>query len=399
MPNRDSWRVVPAVRGVRYVLPPRELPWLKGLGAGILIVGLIFEGVFLGVTASLWWPGSGTGTALNPLTLVLPLVGLVGLVIPVGLGLLVGWGHAELLVTDRHAVGVDRCGPVRVRRRIALEDIQRLVVEVGGVEVNDRPVTEGAWGNMAGLTAERRRAVGQKKGTVLVIAYPRELVAALADELRERIGLAFGDEPDVITREHDGTLVSNGLPDQPAGSTALIERTAEGFSITLPALGFFKGSKGLGVFSILWLGFVAIFLTVATGIFTAGGSGSSAGTPPAIGLLPFLGVGLLFGGIGLAMFYAAVRSGRRRAVIDVVGEDLVITKQSTGAPKTMSWHRSEIDRVVVGKSGVEINDVPVMELQIWPTGGKKVGLFGEREDAELYWMAAEIRAALHGKSL
>lgn len=94
------------------------------------------------------------------------------------------------------------------------------------------------------------------------------------------------------------------------------------------------------------------------------------------------------------MFYAALRSGRRRAVIDVVGTDLLITIQSTGAPKTHSWSRAEIERVEVGPSGMEVNDVPVMELQIWPVGGKKTGLFAERTDDELRWLAWEIRGAL-----
>jgi len=109
---------------------------------------------------------------------------------------------------------------------------------------------------------------------------------------------------------------------------------------------------------------------------------------------PFLLGTVIFGSIGVGMFFFAWRSGRRRALIDVVGTDLLVTEQSTGRAKSQSWTRDEIARVVVGKSGMEVNDVPVMELQVWPVNGKKVGLFRERDDAELRWMAAEIRAAL-----
>lgn len=94
------------------------------------------------------------------------------------------------------------------------------------------------------------------------------------------------------------------------------------------------------------------------------------------------------------MVVFAVRAGRRTAVVDIVRDDLLITRRSVGDAVSRSWHRDEIDRVTVGPSGMEVNDSPVLELQVWPKVGKKAGFFAERDDGELRWLAAEIRTAL-----
>lgn len=393
MRTREPWRIVPHTRGVRYVLPPRDLPWLKFVGAGAVGLGVIGAAFLLGVTASFWIP-SRSGGGAGVFTVLFPLIAAAELAFMLGLGLLIGWGRAELLLTDTHAVGVDRFGPLKIRRRVPLDDIASLVVDLGGVKVNDRPVESGPWADVAALSAERAGNSAKRGKASLVIGYPRATVEALGEAVREHAGASFGVEVAMATREHDGAVIdADGVPAQPAGSTALIERHAEGLTITLPARGFFKGSKGVGVFSILWMAFVSVFLVVSVGI-TGSGAQSGTGGPGWLATLPFLAFSLAFMGIGVGMFFFALRMGRRRAVIDVAGEDLVITRQSLGEPKTESWHRAEIDRVVAGPSGMEVNDRPVLELQIHPNTGKKIGLFRERDDEELAWMAAEIRVAL-----
>lgn len=381
--------VVPDTRGTRYVLPPRGLPWLKAIAAGLILMGLVFEGMYFSATASMWWP-SLTGGGFDPLALLILLIGVSPVAFVICVALLIGWGHGEVLITETGVVGTDRFGPIRYQRRIAFDDIDRLVVDTGGVKVNGKPVQSGPWADVVGLTAERKKWAGATnttgRGTMLVLGYPRAMVEALCEEIRARAGASAGAEIGVSTREADGAMLCDeGAPVQPASSTALIERSAEGFTITLPALGFFKGSKGLGLFSIVWMAFCSVFLVVAVSSVPAGGF---------LDALPFVGFSLMFMSVGVVMFFIALRMGRRRAVIDAAGEDLVITRQSIGEPKTQSWHRSEIARVAAGPSGMEVNNRPVLELQIHPTSGKKVGLFRERHDDELAWIAAEIRAAL-----
>jgi hypothetical protein len=48
----------------------------------------------------------------------------------------------------------------------------------------------------------------------------------------------------------------------------------------------------------------------------------------------------------------------------------------------------------LGRSGMEVNDKPVMELQIVCKDGKKVGFLSQRNEGELLWIAAVLRQAL-----
>jgi hypothetical protein len=56
--------------------------------------------------------------------------------------------------------------------------------------------------------------------------------------------------------------------------------------------------------------------------------------------------------------------------------------------------REDIADIRAGPSGREVNDRPVLELQVHPRKGKKVGLLAGRNEEELRWMAAQLRRAL-----
>ena len=45
-------------------------------------------------------------------------------------------------------------------------------------------------------------------------------------------------------------------------------------------------------------------------------------------------------------------------------------------------------------SGMAVNNVPVIELQVHPQHGKKAGFFAGRDEQELRWMASELRRTL-----
>jgi hypothetical protein len=46
-------------------------------------------------------------------------------------------------------------------------------------------------------------------------------------------------------------------------------------------------------------------------------------------------------------------------------------------------------------SSMEVNHRPVIQLQIHPRAGKKVGLLSGRNEDELRWMATRLRRALN----
>jgi len=98
--------------------------------------------------------------------------------------------------------------------------------------------------------------------------------------------------------------------------------------------------------------------------------------------------------IGLGMLAGAVNLGRRTAKLSVDLGRLHVEINGLFGRKERVWSRDEIAAVCAGPSGMEVNDRPVIELQIHPVGGKKVGFLGGRDEPELRWMAAQLRRSL-----
>jgi hypothetical protein len=53
----------------------------------------------------------------------------------------------------------------------------------------------------------------------------------------------------------------------------------------------------------------------------------------------------------------------------------------------------EIGDICLGPSGMEVNGTPVRQLQIHSRDGQQLGLLTGRDEAELEWLACELRAA------
>ncbi len=54
--------------------------------------------------------------------------------------------------------------------------------------------------------------------------------------------------------------------------------------------------------------------------------------------------------------------------------------------------------VIVGPSGMEINDIPLLELHVKPVSGREVGLFAGRDEDELRRIAWTLRRRLWAQS-
>ena len=108
---------------------------------------------------------------------------------------------------------------------------------------------------------------------------------------------------------------------------------------------------------------------------------------------PYLMIAL-FWLIGVATILGAINMGRRRATLIVESGRLALTQTGIWGTKHRMWERGEIAAIRADKSGMEMNDRPVIELQIHPVAGKKAGFFGGRDDDELRWIATELRQAL-----
>ncbi|MCI0361889.1 MAG: hypothetical protein L0211_25690 [Planctomycetaceae bacterium] len=172
-------------------------------------------------------------------------------------------------------------------------------------------------------------------------------------------------------------------PGQPAGTTIQIERFADGISITVPPAGLW--GNGLFVFGLVWTVVVAVLTVMFVTIAHAAKPGEGVWIAYLVMSIFWLaGIALLVGGINM---------GRRQAGLAVAGGTLMVLQTGLFGKKHREWPLAEIAAISLGPTGLEVNDVPVLELQIHDTDGRKVGLLGGRTNDELAWLAYELRQA------
>jgi hypothetical protein len=175
---------------------------------------------------------------------------------------------------------------------------------------------------------------------------------------------------------------------QPPGSRVEVDRFSDGLTMRVPAAGLLRGTQGLFVFALLWNSVVGIVsaIMVAAFIKEVANAGLSALFPTAIlSLFWIVGIGVLLGSINM---------GRRRAAIAVSGGCLMLIQTGVFGARQRSWQPGEVAAISAGPSGMEVNDRPVLELQVIDVQGKKFGLLAGRADDELRWIAQELRYVL-----
>ncbi|MBI1336878.1 MAG: hypothetical protein GC164_07940 [Phycisphaera sp.] len=359
--------------GVRLVLPER--PRVRSVGAGVFlfVFGLVFGG------------GPTLGMFGGPLPMVffaLPFL-LIGLgMIGVGVLLLIGYyGRTEVSVGGGRVRSTEHVGPMRWTRGKAVAPVKRIEVTSDPIKINNKPIQNGFW---ADASAMRLVLEGDKKFIVTAL-YPRVVMDELASHMSEL--LSVGSQPIAVVELKEGEeVVADPAMLKPEKSVSVVEHRPDGITITVPRAGM-RGTKGLGCFAVFWLGFMVLFTAL-------GGKGFFSSVQGIGAVLALVGFFALFWGVGIGMAVYAWHLATRTAILDTVGQTLVVTRKGLFGLKQQEWAASEIEKIVMGPSGMEVNDVPVMELQVHPRGGKKVGLLSQLDNEELRWLAAELRAAL-----
>ncbi len=100
--------------------------------------------------------------------------------------------------------------------------------------------------------------------------------------------------------------------------------------------------------------------------------------------------------IGAALLLIGWNMGRRESAVAVVGNSVMVMQTSLRGSKRREWPRSEIKSAKVGPSGIEVNDRPILELQLHGPDKKLFGMLAGRDERELLWMATLLRQALKG---
>jgi len=195
------------------------------------------------------------------------------------------------------------------------------------------------------------------------------------------------DDADDMDEEADVAAPEQPLP-QPPETQITIERFPDGLTINVPPAGLWRGSHGLFAFGIIWVGAMAVLTPLLVASILSGKGAEQGGAmivPALLSLFWLVGIGLLLGGLNM---------GRRRAAIAVTGGTLMIIQTGIFGTKQRQWPATTITRVYAGASGMEVNDKPILELQISAQGSSRFGLLAGRTDEELQWIASELRASL-----
>jgi hypothetical protein len=415
-------RVAVLPEGVRYVLPRRELGQGRKVGWVVLVVGLVITGFMV-----FWMVGpliAGIrmlldGELFGWVLIGFSLLGTMGLVVGLGIlcagvAIVTNATHSEVELRHGKLRAVERFGWARWTRKRRIEDVQKL--ELGppltGSDFADKrrrkrsddvaiPIGDQMPEDLATI-----RAYGAGiKPLIVAPGYPLDMLRALAGALSERMStsgkarLFDGDREVAVVERPDKTPAEReALAEteedklgamRPPDAKSILEEHEDGLTITVPPLGIWKGSKGLAVFAVMWNGFIAFFIVMLT-LFELGLIENDGDNPGWLGFLfmiPFVAVG-----VGTAL--AAVNMGRRRAILDVVGRTLLVSRQSIFGTKQREWSANQLEKIIRGSSGMEVNDVPVMELQIHPREGKKYGMLSQLDDMEIAWIARTLRRAL-----
>lgn len=309
--------------------------------------------------------------------LVFVLVGCV----PAFYGLLFMFGRCRVIWRNGRLVVSDSVGPVGWRRRMPRAAIRKFEVK-SGASSNGRPITTGPLAKLAMLVAEFERG----RPRIMAMGYPREWLEAIATDLSGRAGRSQAAAPrvEVIDDAKDPPQFRD-VVEKPADSKVVIQRQSAGIVLDIPPAGLRKGTKGLFGFAILWCLFMVVWTSLV--VFTTREKTLKD-------FWPFLLFICVFWVIGVGLMAKAVSMGRRRATLTAGNSGLTVVQIGPFGDKRREFRRGEIAAVRADASGMAVNDVPIIELQIHPVTGKKVGLFAGRDAGELRWMATELRHAL-----
>jgi hypothetical protein len=377
--------------GTRFILPRRDLGKARWVGLAPIVIGLLFCIVPLSWAWELAqaMPGGGFDPFLALFLLfLLPFVG--GGLVPIAIGLAAVFGHSEVEVRDGKLRSSERIGFLRWSRAKQLEQVHRLVVRQPTRP--ERRSKNDPFSDLVGIWVETDRP----KPWIITPGYPRSWLEPLAQELAKlcntpdplrSMSEPEADEIEAVVAEEENVLPEiSDRYDQPTGSKIICEQSPGRLTFNVPRAGVLHGSsKGLFWFAAIWCVFISVF--TVPWVF-------NLGNMAVVEMTMLLGMLAIFWAVGMGLLLFSIHLGRRRAAIAAVGQQLMVLQTGLFGSKSYEWTRDEISSIGVGPSGMSINNVPVLELQITSADGKKLGLLAGRDTEELAWMATLLREAL-----
>jgi hypothetical protein len=300
--------------------------------------------------------------------------------------------QAKILIKGKYLYSIEKLGWFDWKRKIKLDRIRHLRIKDTSYLGKGNRKGDSFPGGWTGLVATL-----DKTEFVIALGYSEETTNQLAKTLSAQIGKVIHSASVDGTTDKETLLagptsipVYEGVekipaPAQPADSRVIVHRDGS-HAYEVPAMGL-RGVAGfLILFSVVWnviVGFIG-FQTLRD---LLAGQKHDILYELIIGVLLIAGIGLLVYGLYLA---------RRSVMIGILDGQVFIERKSFLGTKWIEFAASEVKRIFVGRSGVEINDEPVLELKIDFVDGdrKQERLLAQLDDAELRWLSRELNREL-----
>jgi len=375
-----------APTGVRYRFPAREPGRWAAVGwvltvFGCAVLGGAAFGVYRGARKVI--DGGLDLFDVAPIFFTVPFFLVGGLLF--GLGHLIRRARSEVVLDRNRVQSIERAGLIRWTWRRPRREIKRLIVYRANLgSPGESKYGETRQADNAMIQAE----TDPPSRFAMAVGYPYAMCEEVAQALAERLDVPVEASGETFEFQSAKERRPEPLAEtpQPADSKVTVEAFDDGVTFTVPPAGL-KGSKGLFGFAVMWLGFISLF----TGAFVWGFM-SDMEVDGEFWVFP--AVMSLFWVIGIGIMAAALNMARRRAVLAVVDDSLMILQTGLFGSKRHEWRALQIESIRCGPSGMTVNNVPVMELQVRPHEGRKFGVLSGRANNELRWLAAELTKAL-----
>jgi hypothetical protein len=377
--------------GIELEFPRRSLGALRFLGLFLVGFGLVFSGFAVHWIRGAIGFSSHDDSSFNAAKLIFALFGVpffVAGMVPIGMGFFILFGHTVIEWGNGVLKTTERAGPFWWTQKRKTAGLERLLVALSSDKMQGaRPAkSQSSTLNLATLTAEFSDA----KPLPLAVGYPPEWLQLAANHLAARSATPFQTTalpqriPKVETVQAGAmTLENDTVEAQPPDSKIRCEQGNGRQLFVIPPAGLIKGSKGLFVFSVIWCGFIGVI----AGFALFGNHDKSEFWIPTLFFLVFLAV-------GVGMMLGAIQMGRRRAMLSAGRDGVSIVVAGIFGIKRWDWTEGQVAFIRTGPSGMEVNNQPVIELQIHPANGKKKGFLAGRNVDELKWLATRLRQEL-----
>jgi hypothetical protein len=371
---------------VTYWLPVRPLGiirWLGLLPVGFSVLWVSGVGhMFLAVVRDF---STSKQPGVKYFMVAFLLAFLAGGCVPACFAFLAMFGRCKVMWRDGRLKVSDTVGLFGWRRRLPRAAIRKFSV-TAGASSNGQAVTTGPLAAIAMLIAEFEKG----KPRIVAAGYPREWLEAMAADLSARAGRSQPTPPQMeVVDARENPPQFRDVAEKPVDSKVEVQRHVGSIVLEIPPAGLCRGSMGLFPFASFW----CLFMVVFTSAVVLGKKGVPA--------KDFWTATLFTSGfwaMGLGMMAVAVNLGRRRATLTAGQSGLTVVQTGPFGVKRREFLRGDIAAIRADASSVMVNHARVLELQIHPLTGKKLGLFAGRDAGELRWMATELRNALSVKA-